>query len=1031
LVLAIVLITAYIPPTQYILAQDGGKTDRQQPPVPPPLPSSVVGIASTTSPFRPPEADDVTFVVNSGAGLDTGCTFRGGGPLVITLDIKRYVDTSKLAQLKRDGLISPYANVRMPAFDVDFDAAIPGINPERDRVSFNGRVMNEEPSNVEWLTGANDIWKLNGFRVPVEWLNFGDGNGNPGQNQIRIDIDTANTMQAWCTAIDWVSIDLELTPPVLLVHGIRPGPGSAPSYWSYWTTQLTNAGILNDVVELGTPGSIALDSIQSNARKIAAKITDLKQKWGVDQFNFVTHSKGGLDSRHFTEYDRRKTVRKLIQIGTPNGGSMLANIVQGLVIGAGIYFGPTATRLALRVIFSLPAGYQLTTVYMFVYNLIHGRNPDTEYAAIAGNYKFGNFFDTVLKVIHLGDDSDVIVAVGSVSSFGGLDSFQVFASSGGATDAMHSTLPGIGSGNTQTTSPAIYNLVRGLGLFERKTPVAAGRGSALRTPALNAAASASPASFPQTMTIPGRITQGQTNTHDLVIDAVSAVSIPLIYGTGELNLQLISPSGRRIDPAVAASDPQIDFNNLEGDEGLRLEVYTIQQPQVGRWTLEVSAVSLPAGEEIYGVMGWLTNPTITLSAQLDKVSYKTGDPVIVRATLTGGVTGTTAEVKAFVSTPDYGAFSTVALVDDGTGDDTAANDGVYSGRYTNTTAAGTYPMAVQAVGTTPAFSRETLLGAPVSASNTNFSGTNTDSGVDTNSNSLFDELRVNVGLTVSSTGTYHVLGVLADANGNEIDITAETASLAPGSQAVTLRFDGKRIYESRKNGPYTLKVLRLAEEDVTLLPLAELANAYTTTAYNFNQFEHDPISVLRTGIDSGIDSNGNGLFDLLRVELDADIDTAGFYEWSARLVAPDGSEVGFVANTGLLAAGRNALRFEYDGKRIGASALDGPYTVRDLLIFGSSASTVVFTAYTTSGYRAAQFEGGPGGGGNPGPGGNGGGANVGGGADSLPGRLPSTGFPPITLPEGNMAGIAAAVVMLASALFAAIVLMRRKRASRR
>src|SRR2546425_1229832 len=46
---------------------------------------------SGSSPFDPPVATDNTFVVDTGPGLDTGCTFRSGGPLIFTININRVV----------------------------------------------------------------------------------------------------------------------------------------------------------------------------------------------------------------------------------------------------------------------------------------------------------------------------------------------------------------------------------------------------------------------------------------------------------------------------------------------------------------------------------------------------------------------------------------------------------------------------------------------------------------------------------------------------------------------------------------------------------------------------------------------------------------------------------------------------------------------------------------------------------------------------------------------------------------------------
>jgi len=51
---------------------------------------------------------------------------------------------------------------------------------ERDRVLFNGQVMSEFPGNLEFLTGYNNIWKLNSFTIPIEWINLPEDPGEDG-----------------------------------------------------------------------------------------------------------------------------------------------------------------------------------------------------------------------------------------------------------------------------------------------------------------------------------------------------------------------------------------------------------------------------------------------------------------------------------------------------------------------------------------------------------------------------------------------------------------------------------------------------------------------------------------------------------------------------------------------------------------------------------------------------------------------------------------------------------------------------------
>jgi len=74
------------------IAQDAHKV---QPKVQAPQAPQLQAVRS--SPFDAPEANDTTFVVDNSPGLDTGCTFRSGGPLIFNIPVTRFVgDVSKL-----------------------------------------------------------------------------------------------------------------------------------------------------------------------------------------------------------------------------------------------------------------------------------------------------------------------------------------------------------------------------------------------------------------------------------------------------------------------------------------------------------------------------------------------------------------------------------------------------------------------------------------------------------------------------------------------------------------------------------------------------------------------------------------------------------------------------------------------------------------------------------------------------------------------------------------------------------------------
>jgi hypothetical protein len=111
---------------------------------------------------HPRTPTDARFINNEGQGLDTGCTYRSGGPLVITVPVDRVTSMVAIggrlvdpAGAVRNGVVSQYATLRLPAFDIDLD----GSPTELDRVLFNGVEIGQ-------LTGANGQWKLNGFRIP-------------------------------------------------------------------------------------------------------------------------------------------------------------------------------------------------------------------------------------------------------------------------------------------------------------------------------------------------------------------------------------------------------------------------------------------------------------------------------------------------------------------------------------------------------------------------------------------------------------------------------------------------------------------------------------------------------------------------------------------------------------------------------------------------------------------------------------------------------------------------------------------------
>lgn len=932
----IALCSVIIPPGGLALAQGGEEGSGPDIPVDeatqPELNARECGQSRKSSPFKAPLCNDTTFVIDAGASLDTGCKFRSGGPLRFSIGIDRYL--GDLAKLKANRLISPLAILRMPAYDVDYTGSASGNQfPERDRVTFNGEELG-------YLSGSNGAWKLNTFTIPIEKLKL-PADGGPGStlqpavNTIQIDIDVANTREVWCTAIDWATLSIDVPQPALAVHGIL---SSGEPWETTWMPRLRALGIPGDTITMGGFAGIPLDSIQNNAEKIGVKVEALKKRWGVDKINIVSHSKGGIDSRHYAE--DHDTVGVLAQIGTPNAGSPLADYAQ--IASILILSAPRA----LLVNLALPAGYQLTRPYMRLYNFFHGPNPETRYVSLAGDYRSDEALsiEGALGAILSGPD-DTIVPVSSVHA---LDyaSHLTYSSSGPNKQATHTG---------QIGSPDIYQMLAPyLTALKRNTTSEVALSSFTEPASLAATID----EMNPTQTIVGSIARGQTKSYTMVVDSASAAGFMLTHAAGDLRVTLTSPTGASITPGTTSAASGTFYNVISDVEGLKAVAYVINNPAPGIWQLTLTAPSVSAdGEEEFYLTGLVKGAALSLTADTDRPYYKVNDPVVIRARLTSPAPPTGATVAAQVALPDNTLVS-VVLSDNGGDSDGVANDGIYSGRLTNTAQSGLYRVLVTASRDNPSpFRREALIQTTVSSSVSTFRTPFSSSGKDTDRDGLYNQLVVTARVNVAQAGSYRIVGVLKDKNGKVIDTRASTVSLAAGLRAVALGFSGERIYANRVDGPFTLSVIRLAEDTgAQLLPLQELTDAHITAAYAYTRFQRPGIQLPRTGRDVGVDTNNNRLYNFLDVSLDVEVLKSGSYEWTGLLTDESGREIAFASNTGRLVAGANTITFRFNGTEIQASGVNSRYILRSLLIYGGSDTAVVFEAYSTRAYRAAQFE---------------------------------------------------------------------------
>ena len=284
-------------------------------------------ISHAQSRIAPPEEKLGTYIIDHGSGLDTGCTFRGGGPLLIKVPVPAVVNPTEINEqgylrnpqkLINNKVIGKTAKVFFPAYDVDDKAVVePPDQPEIDLIKFNDNSYDKDK-----LEGLNGAWVMQSIEIPITDLKFGDNN----HNILRIDIDTGNVSngELWCTAVDWVGVEFDVAAPYVLAHGIAADATTwdaahGPEVLAY----LNELGVRWERFSAQPNGSTA-----TNARLLHDLLVPWLEGLRSDRFHVIAHSKGGLDYQmmQFIYGDRDYKILSLSTMSTPHLGSVAADL---------------------------------------------------------------------------------------------------------------------------------------------------------------------------------------------------------------------------------------------------------------------------------------------------------------------------------------------------------------------------------------------------------------------------------------------------------------------------------------------------------------------------------------------------------------------------------------------------------------------------------------------------------------------------------------------------------------------------------
>jgi hypothetical protein len=244
--------------------------------------------------------------------------------------------------------------------------------------------------------------------------------------------------------------------------------------------------------------------------------------------------------------------------------------------------------------------------------------------------------------------------------------------------------------------------------------------------------------------------------------------------------------------------------------------------------------------------------------------------------------------------------------------------------------------------------------------NTLESDSYTDQGIDVDADDDYDYLRVALGINLASDGEYRVQATLKDSLGEKVTDLIQDFNLLAGSQTVNLDFSGGDIYKHGVDGPYQVSSVSLFDDGGGLLDYQPVA--HTTGSYASTDFSPPLVSVSSSLLDYGEDTDGNGKFDVLKVDIGVTPGDAGVIVVQARLVDKVGRQIEWVETNGQLNAGsEQTITLSFDGALIGANGVDGPFEVRDLIVYHTgdpNQDYAIALAHTTKAYSLTEFEGG-------------------------------------------------------------------------
>ncbi|GEM_PF-2687837 len=234
-------------------------------------------------------------------------------------------------------------------------------------------------------------------------------------------------------------------------------------------------------------------------------------------------------------------------------------------------------------------------------------------------------------------------------------------------------------------------------------------------------------------------------------------------------------------------------------------------------------------------------------------------------------------------------------------------------------------------------------------------------GLDTDNNTLYNFLVVDMNISTNTNSTYEVYDIyviLDSRNGTYISRTNTTQTLNNATKNIQVNISGADIWRARiSNTTYNISI-EVYRNSSNYTLITSLENRYSTRAYRYNEFQMSSAGFVSNYTDSGVDLDDDTFYDYLKVIARVNVTANGSYTLYGYLYDGNGSYIVSAKNDTNLTGGLRDIQVYFDGIEIYSHRVNGPYVLKYVNLYDQSGNQLDYETdpHTTRDYNYTSFE---------------------------------------------------------------------------